>query len=48
MRDDESAPRDIARMIEDIDGTFKTKAAARKFAEKCGFVPTIKWGEMNL
>jgi hypothetical protein len=45
--DDESAPGEIASAIEACDGSFKTKTQARAFAEKCGFTPDTKWGEMG-
>jgi len=46
--DDKSPPFDPARAIENCDKAgFRTKQQARAFAEKCGFIPDTKWGEMS-
>jgi hypothetical protein len=45
---DESAPFEIAHRIEACQSyDLKTKKAARDFAERSGFVPDSKWGEMT-
>lgn len=45
--DDASPPHDVAMAIEACEGVgFKTLATARDFAERSGFTPDSKWGEM--
>lgn len=47
MGDGESAPHDIAMKIEAVQGSFNGAKSAREFAEKSGFKPDTKWGEMS-
>jgi hypothetical protein len=36
---DEGSPATVARLCDEIDGDFKSRAAALKFAAQHGFVP---------